>query len=178
MQKKHFIFLKILHILCIWIKILKVTLHQVCHDFFPTHQVVIENLRYGITDETDRRILRRILVDFSSVKRASKRRRFVVYIGEDDGDFGTDRQGWIDLRHFFHRNFQNESAVAILISFSVQLCSGEYEAGCCIDIEQIPWPLGDAVRHLVVYPLITVHSANCNLPSDRRNQCILYTYFC
>lgn len=134
---------------------------------------MIEHLRHGVADKIDRRILRRVLIYLSTVYRTPERRRLIVHVGENNGDFGTNRRRRIDLRHFLHRNLQDEGPIAVLFCFPVQLRSGEHEAGSSVNIEQISRPLRDAIRHFVVYPLVTVHGAYCEIRFVNVRRCTM-----
>jgi len=127
-----------------------------------TYQIVIENLRHGVAHEINRRVLRRVLVYLGTVHAAAERRRLVVHVGEDNRHLGADGRLRFDLRQLSHGNFQNESAIAVLLGLPVQLRSREHKAGSRVDIEQVFRTLRDAVHHFVVYPLVAIHGTNCN----------------
>lgn len=128
-----------------------------------SHQVMIVNFRYRITDEIDRCIVRRVLVYLGTISRATKLGSLVVHVRQNDGDFGGNRWRGHDFRHFSHGDLQDESAVGVLLRFSIELRPGEHQAGSRVYVEQISRPLGDAVYDFVVYSLVAVHCAHCNV---------------
>lgn len=124
---------------------------------------MIVNFRHRIADEINRRIVRRVLVYLGTISRASKLGRLVVHVRQNDSDFGGNGRGRHDLRHLFHGNLEDKSAVGVLLRFSIELRPGEHQAGSRVNVEQIPRPLADAVHDFVVYSLVAVYRANCNV---------------
>lgn len=127
------------------------------------HQIVIEDFRYGVAKESDRGILRHVLVDFGDVSRAAENRRLVVDVRQDDRDFGGDGRRRLCLRQLPRGDLQDESAVVIVLRLAIELPFREDDAGRRIDVEQLSRSFRHAVRDAIVDPFVAVDGANCQV---------------